>query len=241
VNAIAIESTAGGSRAWVATARGLTSIEGESVHTYGGGGVLPSTQVHAVAALPSGGVLVGTERGAAMIKDGAETRIDDKQGVALRAVWAVAEAPGNVLLLGSSAGLYYGTPASGWKKVSIASGHLRDDWITSLAVSGPDVYVGTYNGGVTRLVFAGGELTLGEHLGGGYINPGGLFVDRGVLYAATMDGLLARTLSTGTLSTGTWRVLPSTGKDVTGVLAIGGDLWVASRRGLVKLAMDPAR
>jgi hypothetical protein len=45
-----------------------------------------------------------------------------------------------------------------------------------------------------------------------------------------MDGLLARSAAGGS-----WKTLggASPGKDVTGVVASGDELWVASRRGLV--------
>jgi ligand-binding sensor domain-containing protein len=232
VNALAIEPLAQGRRAWIATARGLTSIDDEGVRTFGGGGQLPSSAVHAVTVLSSGGALVGTERGAALIKDGAVSRIDDKQGVPIRAVWSVAEAPGGVLLLGSSSGLYTGRLGGPWQRACIASGHLRDDWVTALVVRGNDVYVGTYNAGVTRLRLEGDHVSLAEHLGGGYVNPAGLTIAGETLYAATMAGLIARPLSGGD-----WRALPraSTGNDVTGVVATGSDLWVASRRGLVRV------
>jgi ligand-binding sensor domain-containing protein len=231
VNGLALE----GHRAWIATARGLTMIEGDTVRTYGGGGVLPSSAVHAVTALAGGGVLVGTEKGAAIVKAGAVTRIDEKQGLPLRAVWAVAEGPDGVLLLGTSAGLYAGKPGATWQRVAIVTGHLKDDWVTSLVVDGAAVFVGTYNAGVTRLALEHGKLVPGEHLAGGYVNPAGLAVAGGKLYAATMDGLLERPLQGGA-----WRTLEhaSSGKDVTAVLPAGRDLWVASRRGLVRSRVD---
>ncbi len=231
VNGLAIE----GHRAWVATARGLTMIEGETARTYGGGGVLPSSAVHAVVALAGGGVLVGTEKGAAIVKNGGVTRMDEKQGLPVRAVWAVAEGPDGVLLLGTSAGLYAGKPGGSWQRVAIITGHLKDDWITSLVVDGANVFVGTYNSGVTRLTLEHGKLEPGEHLAGGYVNPAGLAIMNGKLYAATMDGLLERPLAGGA-----WRTLAraSSGKDVTAVLPAGRDLWVASRRGLVRTRPD---
>jgi ligand-binding sensor domain-containing protein len=226
VNGLAVE----GHRAWIATARGLTMIDGETARTYGGGGVLPSSATHAVVALAGGGVLVGTEKGAAIVKDGAVVRMDEKQGLPVRAVWAVAEGPEGVLLLGTSSGLYAGKPGGPWQRVAIVTGHLKDDWVTSLAVNGKDVFVGTYNAGVTRLSLEHGTLEAGEHLGGGYVNPAGLAIANGTLYAATMEGLLARPLAGGA-----WRTLAlATGKDVTAVVPAGTDLWIGSRRGLVR-------
>ena len=191
-----IEHRAGGDRLWVATARGLTSLptsSGAPAQSFGGSGVAPpSCVVHAVVPLSGGGVLVGTEKGAAVVKDGVVTIIDEKKGIPLRAVWAVAEGPDGVLLLGSSAGLS-GRNGGSWLSASMAGGHLRDDWVTALTVRGASVFVGTYNGGVTRLEWSG-AFALGERLGGGYVNTAGMLVSATTLYVATMDGLLARPL-----------------------------------------------
>jgi hypothetical protein len=235
VNAMTIERRASGDRLWVATARGLTSLPTSPTspaQSFGGSGVLPSCVVHAVAPISGGGVLVGTEKGAAVVKDGAVTLIDEKKGVPLRAVWAVAEGPGGVLMLGTSAGLYAGKIGESWQRVSMASGHLRDDWITALTVRGSSVFVGTYNGGVSRLEWSDARaFTLGEHLGGGYVNTGGMLVDGTTLYVATMDGLLARPLQ----KDAAWRTVANAapGRDVTGVLASPDGFWVSSRRGIL--------
>ena len=113
-------------------------------------------------------------------------------GAALRA--AAALHPGQViaetsagLLLATTTWLYRGPPtawtskaggdddaalAERWQRLSIASGQLRDDWVTALATRGDVVWAGTYNGGVVRLE---GDATTA--LGGGWINPSGLVWD----------------------------------------------------------------
>ena len=114
----------------------------------------------------------------------------------------------------------------------MASGLLRDDWITALTVRGASVFVGTYNGGVTRLEWTAGQtFVLGEHLGGGYVNTAGMLVDAQTLYVATMDGLLARPLQ----KDAAWRLVANAapGRDVTGVLASTDGFWIASRRGIL--------
>lgn len=70
-------------------------------------------------------------------------------------------------------------------------------------------------------------------LGGGYVNLAGLTIGGDFLYAATMDGLLVRSLAAG--DTTEWKkpAKAALGLDVTGVVVAPDGLWVASRRGLV--------
>jgi ligand-binding sensor domain-containing protein len=258
VNGIAVEPRAGGSRVWVATARGLALLErtdgGLRVTRYGELDGLPSGDVHAVTVLASGGALVGTGRGAAIVREGQVTVLGEKRGIPPGAVWAVAEGPRGTLLLGTSRGLLIGAEESRgvvdhgspvqdpptaveprpWLLLSMASGDLDDDWITALAVRGRTVYVGTYNAGVTAITIDVGGFTR-EQLGGGYVNFGGLLVQGGTLYAATMNGLLTRPAA----GAGAWRAAPraAPGKDVTALASADGRLWVASRRGLARF--DP--
>ena len=126
-------------------------------------------------------------------------------------------------------GLYAGKDGT-YTRMSVATGDLKDDWVTALLVQGDDVYVGTYAGGVTRLRRSGASLQH-THLGGGCINPAGLAVAGDTLYAATMEGLLARPPGD---DNATWRTFPSAapGRDVTAVRKVGDALWVGSRRGV---------
>ena len=233
INAIALETNGGRTIAWVATARGLTRIDGDAITRFTAADGLPSSEIHAVAPLAGGGVIVGTGQGAAIVRAGHVTPIGDKQGLKVRAVWAVAEMPSGLLLVGASNGLYAGhaSNASAWRRWSVASNELADDWITALAVHGPDVFVGTYSQGVTRIHAIESAHPTSDHLGGGYVNFGGLAIVDGTLTAATMSGLLVRSAD----HAGEFRVIANAtpGRDVTGV--VPG--WVASRRGLAKLAL----
>jgi hypothetical protein len=204
-----------------------------------------------VAALSSGGALVGTGRGAAIVHDGQVTALDEKRGIPRGAVWAVAEGPGGTILLGTSRGLYLGTAESQgvvdrgapvteeaeskpWLLLSMASGDLPDDWVTAIAARGTTLFVGTYNAGVVAVTMDAGGFSV-ERLGGGYVNFGGLLVDGHTLFAATMTGLYRRPVHAG----GAWAPLPraTPGKDVTAVVPWGGRIWAASRRGLSRF--DP--
>lgn len=180
-------------------------------------------------------------------------RIPGDQG--LGNVWAIAETSGT-LWLGTTTGLYRGpavgwttkdgaddpvallaqpgptaeppgaAPSGRWQRLSVATGQLRDDWVTALAARGDVLWAGTYHGGIARI---DGDLV--TQLGGGWINPAGLTWDGDRLLAATMDGLL-----TGDGQSVTWnttRDLP--GRDTTGTIRVGHTLWVATRRGLATI------
>jgi hypothetical protein len=179
------------------------------------------------------------------------TALGEKRGLPPGAVWAVAEGARGTLLLGTSRGLLVGTEESRgvadhgapvpeppstdeprpWLLLSMASGDLDDDWITALAVRGRTIFAGTYNAGVTAVTMDVAGLSR-EQLGGGYVNFGGLLVQGGTLYAATMNGLLMRPVA----GEGTWRPAPraAPGRDVTAIAPADGKLWVASRRGLAR-------
>jgi hypothetical protein len=214
INALAIDHGV----IWAGTARGLYRIKDSTVKHYGEAEGLPSADVHALAVV-KGRVLVGTSKGAALVGANVEA-LSKKQGVTSDAVWAVAEHDGE-LWLGTNAGLFIGKPGKTFRRLSKLTGELNDDWITALAFAGDKVYVGSYSGGVTEL---SGKTV--ARLGGGYINPDGLRVIDGKLYAATMDGLLVRDGAFRRVDKG---VL---GSDVTSVLPSPKGMIIATRRGL---------
>lgn len=225
---------------------------------------LPSRHILSVAALRDGGVVVGTTRGAVTIHDDRITVLGSKQGLAVKNVWAVAEGDDGWLWLGTTKGLYRARPGDGWRRFSVASGHLRDDWVMALSVAHGSVWVGTYKGGVSRLTVDastnrsnGDEPTAGDYratvVGDGWINPGGLAWHGDTLYAATMEGLFIGDGTTWIERRGEREGLAAPGRDTTCVIAqespVQSDgsearrgpstrLWVASRRGLV--VMDPS-
>lgn len=219
-------------RVWVATASGLYSVvpraDGrDEIARLARADGLPGRGVLSLAGLRDGRVLVGTSAGAVIVGAGRPIRL--AKGQDLGNVWAVAEDAAGALWLGTTTGLYRGSEsATTWQRFAVATKHLRDDWVTALAVSRDALFVGTYHGGVTRLELAS---TAATQLGDGWINPGGLALDGDRLLAATMDGLRS-----GDGTTASWTThagLP--GKDVTMVARAGKTLFVATRRGLVEL------
>ena len=244
INALAVERGSGATSLWVATSRGVYRVRGQQVSRFGKEHGLRHEEVHAVIALRRGGVLAGTARGAVIIRGETVTPLDVKQGLPVASVWALAEEAGGALWLGTSKGLYRWLPGQRrYRRYSVSSGHLADDYVTALAIHRGAVYAGTYNSGVSRLVTLAGKLQATQ-LGGGWINFGGLRAHRGVLYASTMTGL--RTIKPGGCAADVPGMKPqragacrwqrragaAPGVDVTAVVPAGERLWVSSRRGL---------
>jgi ligand-binding sensor domain-containing protein len=232
-----------GDRLWVATAHGLVRVDGDgTARRFTSHDGLPNSYTRAIHVLSTGRVLVGTDAGAAFVEGERITPLlpfkkDAAVPIAspMHATWALASAADGTLYLGTAAGLYFGKDGH-FERASLASGDLEDDWVTALAVDGHDVYAGTYSKGVTRLHFED-QKHVATQLGGGYVNTGGLLVDGGKLYAATMEHLLVRSPSDAT-----WQSMPSAapGRDVTAVIFVGSELWTASRRGIgIAIAPGP--
>jgi ligand-binding sensor domain-containing protein len=226
VNALAVERTDGGSRVWVATARGLAAVESGAVRVLRRADGLPDDDVHAVAPLAAGGVLVGTARGAVVVRDGRVRPVGPKR-MPVHATFAVAEAADGALWLGTTNGLFR-VRGERFRRFSAAGADLPDDWITALAVDGGVVWAGTYAGGVVRIAEDARGRTLGRTaLPEVHVNPAGLSIHGGRVYAATMEGLYVA-------DRGRFRAEPGAapGGDVTAVLHADGARWVASRHGL---------
>lgn len=221
INALLVDGT----KLWVATAAGLFVVERDTVAQIGRGDGLPARGILALAKLADGRILVGTSAGAAIVGDGRPVTIGAKQGLEAKNVWAVAQDADGWIWLGTTTGLFRGKlDDTAWTRYSVATGHLRDDWVMALAVRDRSIWVGTYKGGVTR--FDGVTAT---QLGDGWINPGGLRWIGDTLFAATMEGV-----RTGDGQTAAWTALDQLpGKDSTGTLRLGDALVVSTRRGLV--------
>ena len=225
INALAVDKAG---VVWVGTARGLTRINGAEVRTFEVADGLASDDVHAVTALRSGGVLAGLGKGAVIINGQQIRSIGRKQRLYVRAVWAATEDRRGGLWLGTSRGLFHRARGKRtFQRYSAATGHLPDDWVTSLRPVGKTLYVGTYAKGVVSVAIGGGEA---RSLGGGWVNFHGLGRVGGHLAAATMEGLVVR-------DGAKWRTVAGLpGRDVTGIVEHQGATWVATRRGLIRLA-----
>jgi ligand-binding sensor domain-containing protein len=229
VNALLVEKRANNpSRVWVGTATGISLIDGDTVTQMTKRDGLPARGVLSLAQLRDGRILAGTMNGAVIIGDGRPVPLGVKQNVEVKNVWAVAEDADGYLWLGTTTGIYRGRENdASWTRYSVATGHLRDDWVMALAVKGSAIWVGTYKGGVTRFDYGATGVST-TALGDGWINPGGLTWIGDQLYAATMEGL-----RTGDGASASWTTLGKLpGRDTTAVAVVGDRLWVSTRRGL---------
>lgn len=227
INALAISE----GRLWVATAHGLSVITGDQITRLDERDGLPSAHVLSLAPLRAGGVLVGTARGAARVTTGSIAVLGEKQGLANVNVWAVAEAQDGWLWLGTTKGLYRVGPKNQRQRMSVASGHLQDDWVMALAPRGGAMWIGTYKGGVTRLDRTDENTYGATQIGSGWINPGGLAWRGDTLHAATMEGHMSINVARLGAGLAAHSAQPP-GRDTTAIVSQGNRLWIASRRGL---------
>jgi len=220
-------------RLWVATAAGISTIDGDRITQLTIRDGLPSRSVLALTELHDGRILVGTTSGAAILGDGRPIALGAKQNLEAKNVWAVAEDADGWLWLGTTTGLFRGRADDAtWTRYSVATGQLRDDWVMALAIRDHSLWVGTYHGGVTRLDDAGSDAPVAVALGDGWINPGGLRWIGDTLYASTMEGL-----RTGDGAAPTWTTVAGLpGRDTTAAVLAGDTLWIATRRGLAATA-----
>lgn len=226
VNALAVERTESGTRVWVATARGLATVEEGVVRVLRRADGLPDDDVHAVAPLAAGGVVAGTTRGAVVVRDG-RVRPAGPKRMPAHATWAVAEAEDGALWLGTTAGLFR-VSGDRFRRFSAAGGALPDDWVTALASDAKGVWVGTYAGGAARVAAdARGRIVGTTVLASVHVNPAGLALHDGRVSVATMEGLF---VGEGNGFRATPGAAP--GGDVTAVVHADGVRWVASRNGL---------
>lgn len=225
INALLVD----GKKLWVATAAGLTVIEGSTVHQLGKADGLPARGILSLAKLRDGRILVGTSAGAAIVGEGRPLHIGNKQGLEAKNVWAVAEDADGWIWLGTTTGLFRGkTDDTAWTRFSVATGQLTDDWVMAIATKDRAIWVGTYKGGVTR--FDPSETgVIATPVGDGWINPGGLAWIGNALYASTMEGVRI-----GDGASVAWTTLDRMpGKDSTAAVRVGDTLYVSTRRGLV--------
>ncbi len=225
INALLVDGT----KLWVATAAGLTVIEGTTVRQLTKADGLPARGILSLAKLRDGRILVGTSAGAAIVGEGRPVHIGAKQNLEAKNVWAVAEDADGWIWLGTTTGLFRGkADDTAWTRYSVATGHLRDDWVMAIATRDRSIWVGTYKGGVTRFDPSDAGV-IATPLGDGWINPGGLRFLGETLFATTMEGV-----RTGDGSSATWQTLDRMpGKDATAAARIGDTLFVSTRRGLV--------
>ena len=226
---------------WLGTARGLTRcrlVAPASCTRLG-----PSSAVHALLLRNDGSVVAGGDAGLTFSTASGTHTLGKKQAAPYRSVWALAESRDGTLFVGATNGLFWAEAAAitrgdaKFRRASLVTGALPDDWVTALLLRGDELHVGTYNAGIASFSFNAGELlSTGFDPGAGYVNPAGLFGLRaGVLAVASMTGLRLGVPRQTT-------VVSTQARDITAIApAHAGGYWLGTRQGLewTSLAQQP--
>jgi ligand-binding sensor domain-containing protein len=142
----------------------------------------------------------------------------------------------DAVLAGTLGGLSKLKHESIQQNLTVANSGLKHNWVTSIVPAGePDTwFVGTYGAGVMRLDKDGQFNTMEGATRAMEINPNAMLATNAHIFAGTLgDGLWVWSRSQGR-----WRQitagLPS--ENVTAIAEHGGEIYVGTENGLVKIA-----
>ena len=226
--------------AWLATSGGLARVDGDgAVHTFGALHGLDSEHVTAVRG-GEGGLYVGTSAGVQRYDGGGfAPQLGGAEADRVAHVYCLALDGGEVFA-GTLDGLW-SLRRGGGTLFRYETGELPDNWINGLAV-GPDgrLWAGTYDEGLAIRDDAGTWRWLREDDGvsSGWVNPSALAaLPDGTVLVGTMGGGLLRVGPAGEVDR--WTMADGlAGDDVTSVAVDGDRIWIGTRSGLSKLAME---
>jgi len=214
---------------WVASATGLSRLRDGEFREIPLG--FAASHVNGLTRAQDGTLWLATGDGLLGLRDGQWRKLDERDGLPSRIVYAVSEGSDGTLWAGTAAGVAR-IASDGIQTFGIADGSLPHRWVTALLAGRDGMYVGTYQGGVTLLNNRGATTLAGaETL---WINPHGLARSGERLYAATMGaGLIA--FDPGlTHDTRATRLGPLPSNDVTAVETFAKALWVGTSAGLAR-------
>ncbi|HEY3254197.1 MAG TPA: two-component regulator propeller domain-containing protein, partial [Polyangiaceae bacterium] len=219
-------------RLWFASATGLFQLKDDEVREIPLS--LAASHVNALTRAKDGTLWLATSDGLLGLRDAAWQKLDERQGLPSRIVYAVSEGADGTLWAGTAAGVAR-IRQDGIEIFGVENGALPHRWVTALLADESGTYVGTYQGGVTRLDARGATPIAGtEAL---WLNPQGLERDGQRLYAATMgDGLVAFEPGHGQRKRLVRKLGPLPSTDVTAVKSFAGALWIGTREGIVRLS-----
>jgi ligand-binding sensor domain-containing protein len=218
----------------VATANGLVMFDGSGAarrvisHQDG----LIANQVTDVAFRDDGSMIAATPAGVSFIDASGISSIYAFQGLVNNHVYALA-VDGARTLVGTLGGLSILDGPLVKTSFTNANSGLKHNWITAIARSGEDWFVGTYGAGVLRLDARGRWSSFDDLRGEIDINDNAVSSTASAVYAGTLD----RGLAVYSIVSGRWNFwtagLPSL--NVTAIEARGGTLYIGTDNGLVKL------
>jgi ligand-binding sensor domain-containing protein len=157
------------------------------------------------------------------------------QGLVSNHVYALG-ADGDSLLAGTLGGLSVLSRGVVTASYTTANSRLRHNWITAIARVGEDWFVGTYGAAVMRLKRSGAWEQFDDLKTAAVINPNAMLTTSAHVYAGTLgSGLLVYDRDKGR-----WRTsdtgLPS--MNVTALATSGGNLYIGTDNGLVRIAEE---
>lgn len=225
VNALLAEP----SQLWLAGPTGLFQLKDGQFREVPLGS--PASHVNGLTRAADGTLWLATGDGLLGLRDGTWRKLDERQGLPSRIVYAVSESVDGTLWVGTAAGVAR-IGKDGLETFRVDDGSLPHRWVTALLADGDGAYVGTYQGGVTRLDRRSARpLSGSEPL---WINPHGLTRIGERLYAASMGSGLVAFDPTGALPAQRLGTLPDS--DVTAVATFENALWVGTSTGLARIS-----
>lgn len=218
----------------VATANGLVMFDasGQPRRVISHQDGLIANQVTDVAFRDDGSMIAATPAGVSFIDPSGISSIYAFQGLVNNHVYALA-VDGARTLVGTLGGLSILDGPLVKTSFTNANSGLKHNWVTSIARSGEDWFVGTYGAGVLRLDARAHWSSFDDLRGEIDINDNAISATASAVYAGTLD----RGLAVYSIASGRWNFwtagLPSL--NVTAIEARGGTLYIGTDNGLVKL------
>lgn len=223
-------------RTLVATANGLASfnsaVQRERVWTQQDG--LLASHVTDLLLEPGGGLTIATPAGITFLEHQRASSLYAFHGLVNNHVYALGRCGGRTLV-GTLGGL--STLEQGLVKANFttANSALPHHWISAIASTPQECFIGTYGGGVLALNEAG-EWRRFSGLPPFEVNPNAMAVTPEAVYA----GSLGRGLAVYSRREQRWRWvtegLPSL--NVTAVAGAAGQVWIGTDNGLVRVAEE---
>jgi ligand-binding sensor domain-containing protein len=223
----------------ISTVRGVVIVSDGGSRRIGLGDGLIGEQVQA-AAWHGGRLALATNRGVTVVgEDGIARSVYALHGLANNHCYAAAWGGDGKLYVGTLGGLsILETDLVVDKNIVAGKTGLRSAWVTALAAAPEGMYVGTYGGGVVRVLPDGtvDDVSVATGAAKLRINPGALVLDGDRLYAGSLDDGLFVYDRRGRA----WRAVSVElgSKSVTAIARWGDALWIGTDAGLTRIEMS---
>jgi ligand-binding sensor domain-containing protein len=180
-------------------------------------------------------MVAATPAGLTFFDAGGTHSVSAFQGLVSNHVYALG-ADGDSLLAGTLGGLSVLSRGAVTASYTTANSRLKHNWITAIARVGQDWFAGTYGAAVMRLTPSGAWEQFDDLRTAAVINPNAMLTTDAHVYAGTLGGGLL----VYDRDKGRWRAsatgLPS--MNITALAANGGNLYVGTDNGLVRIAEE---